>query len=186
MEVIDLPIPDVKLIKPQVFGDERGWFYETYNEKRYFEAGITAKFVQDNQSFSQKNVVRGLHFQRPPYTQAKLVSVIQGAALDVAVDIRKGSPTYGLYVSALLTGENHHQLFVPRGFAHGFSVLEPNTIFAYKCDNFYNKASEGSIRFDDPEIQIEWGVEVPILSEKDKEGVFLKEFETPFTYSEGH
>lgn len=179
-----MPIAGVKLIKPQIFGDARGWFYETYNEKRYQDAGIDVRFVQDNQSFSQKNVVRGLHFQKPPFTQAKLVSVIQGAVLDVAVDLRKGSPTYGQYVSAVLTGENHHQLFVPEGFAHGFSVLEDNTIFSYKCSNLYNKASEGSVRFDDPDIHIEWGVENPILSEKDTQGPWLKDFVSPFFFGE--
>lgn len=180
MEVIDLQIEGVKLVKPQIFGDARGWFYETYNEERYRAAGIDEVFVQDNQSFSQKNVVRGLHFQKPPFTQAKLVSVIQGSVLDVAVDLRAGSPTYGQYVSALLTGENHHQLFVPKGFAHGFSVLEDNTIFAYKCSNLYNKASEGSIVYNDPDINVEWGVEHPILSEKDSIGPTLREFVTPF------
>lgn len=180
MEVLQLPIEGVLLVKPQIFGDARGWFYETYNEERYFAAGITVKFVQDNQSFSQKNVVRGLHFQKPPFTQAKLVSVIQGAVLDVAVDLRSGSPTYGQYVSALLTGENHHQLFVPKGFAHGFSVLEDNTIFAYKCSNFYHKESEGNIVYNDPDVNVEWGVENPILSDKDKIGPTLREFVTPF------
>lgn len=180
MEVIDLPIAGVKLIKPQIFGDARGWFYETYQEERYRAAGIDVKFVQDNQSCSQKNVVRGLHFQKPPYAQAKLVSVIQGAVLDVAVDLRSGSATYGQYVSALLTGENHHQLFIPQGFAHGFSVLEDHTIFAYKCSNLYNKASEGSIIYNDPDVHVEWGVENPILSEKDKEGSLLRDFVTPF------
>ncbi|MCQ2263984.1 MAG: dTDP-4-dehydrorhamnose 3,5-epimerase [Bacteroidales bacterium] len=180
MEVLQLPIEGVLLVKPQIFGDARGWFYETYNEERYFAAGITEKFVQDNQSFSQKNVVRGLHFQKPPFTQAKLVSVIQGAVLDVAVDLRSGSPTYGQYVSALLTGENHHQLFVPKGFAHGFSVLEDNTIFAYKCSNFYHKESEGNIVYNDPDVNVEWGVENPILSDKDKIGPTLREFVTPF------
>lgn len=175
-----MPIEGVLLVKPQIFGDARGWFYETYNEERYRAAGIGVKFVQDNQSFSQKNVVRGLHFQRPPFTQAKLVSVIQGAVLDVAVDLRVDSPTYGKYVSAVLTGENHHQLFVPEGFAHGFSVLEDNTIFAYKCSNFYHKESEGNIVYNDPDIHVEWGVENPILSDKDKVGPTLREFVTPF------
>lgn len=180
METIELEIKGVFLIKPQIFGDQRGWFYETYNEERYKAAGITETFVQDNQSFSQKNVVRGLHFQKPPFTQAKLVSVIQGKVLDVAVDLRKGSPTYGKYVSALLTSENHHQLFVPKGFAHGFSVLEDNTIFAYKCSALYNKASEGSIIFNDPDIGVDWQVEKPITSDKDKLGATLKDFVSPF------
>ena len=180
MKVTKLHIEGVLLIEPQVFGDSRGWFFETYNEERYRSAGICETFVQDNQSFSQKNVVRGLHFQKPPFTQAKLVSVIQGAVLDVAVDLRAGSPTYGQYVSAVLTGENHHQLFVPKGFAHGFSVLEDNTVFAYKCSNLYNKESEGNIVYNDPDIHVEWGVENPILSEKDKVGPTLREFVTPF------
>ena len=180
MKVTKLPIEGVLLIEPQIFGDSRGWFFETYNEERYRSAGICETFVQDNQSFSQKNVVRGLHFQKPPFTQAKLVSVIQGAVLDVAVDLRAGSPTYGQYVSAVLTGENHHQLFVPKGFAHGFSVLEDNTVFAYKCSNLYNKESEGNIVYNDPDIHVEWGVENPILSEKDKVGPTLREFVTPF------
>ena len=180
MKVTALPIDGVLLIEPQIFGDARGWFYETYNEERYCAAGVCETFVQDNQSFSQKNVVRGLHFQKPPFAQAKLVSVIQGAVLDVAVDLRAGSPTYGQYVSAVLTGENHHQLFVPKGFAHGFSVLEDNTIFAYKCSNLYNKASEGSLVYNDPDIHVDWGVENPILSEKDKIGPTLREFVTPF------
>ena len=180
METIELEIKGVFLIKPQIFGDQRGWFYETYNEERYKAAGITETFVQDNQSFSQKNVVRGLHFHKPPFTQAKLVSVIQGKVLDVAVDLRKGSPTYGKYVSALLTGENHHQLFVPKGFAHGFSVLEDDTIFAYKCSALYNKASEGSIIFNDPDIGVDWLVTNPITSDKDKLGATLKYFVTPF------
>lgn len=180
MEVIKTAIEGVLLVKPQVFGDERGWFFETYNEERYRAAGITETFVQDNQSFSQKNVVRGLHFQKPPYTQAKLVSVIKGAVLDVAVDLRAGSPTYGKYVSAELTGENHWQLFVPKGFAHGFSVLEDNSIFAYKCSDLYNKASEGSIIFNDPTIGVDWRVENPIISEKDRNGAAFKDFVTPF------
>ena len=180
MKVTALPIDGVLLIEPQIFGDARGWFYETYNEERYRVAGVCETFVQDNQSFSQKNVVRGLHFQKPPFTQAKLVSVIQGAVLDVAVDLRAGSPTYGQYVSAVLTGENHYQLFVPKGFAHGFSVLEDNTIFAYKCSNLYNKESEGNIVYNDPDIHVEWGVDNPILSEKDKIGPTLREFVTPF------
>ena len=170
MEVIDLPIAGVKLIKPQIFGDARGWFFESYNEERYRAAGIDVKFVQDNQSCSQKNVVRGLHFQRPPYTQAKLVSVIQGAVLDVAVDLRAGSPTYGQYVSALLTGENHHQLFVPEGFAHGFSVLSKTAVFQYKCDGFYHPEADSGILYSDPALAIDWLIpeEDRIVSPKDQ------------------
>lgn len=180
MKITTLPIEGVLLIEPKIFGDSRGWFFEAYNEERYRAEGITETFVQDNQSFSQKNVVRGLHFQRPPFSQAKLVSVIQGAVLDVAVDLRSGSPTYGQYVSAVLTGENHRQFFVPKGFAHGFSVLEDHTIFAYKCSCLYNKESEGNIIYNDPDIHVEWGVDNPILSEKDKVGPTLREFVTPF------
>ncbi len=180
MKVQTTFIDGVFLIEPDIFGDQRGWFYETYNEARYFDAGLKEVFVQDNQSFSQKNVVRGLHFQKPPFTQAKLVSVICGAVLDVAVDLRKKSPTYGKYFSAKLTGENHLQLFVPKGFAHGFSVLEDDTIFAYKCSNLYNKQSEGSIIYNDPTIAVDWQVESPIISEKDKNGVLFSEFVSPF------
>lgn len=180
MKVQTTFIDGVFLIEPDIFGDQRGWFYETYNEARYFDAGLKEVFVQDNQSFSQKNVVRGLHFQKPPFTQAKLVSVICGAVLDVAVDLRKKSPTYGKYFSAKLTGENHLQLFVPKGFAHGFSVLEDDTIFAYKCSNLYNKQSEASIIYNDPTIAVDWQVESPIISEKDKNGVLFSEFVSPF------
>ena len=177
-----MPIAGVKLIKPQVFGDARGWFFESYNEERYRAAGIEVKFVQDNQSCSQKGVVRGLHFQKPPFAQAKLVRILRGAALDFAVDIRKGSPTFGQYYSVLLTADNFCQFYIPAGFAHGFSALEDNTIFFYKCSNFYNKASEGSIRFDDPDLNIDWQVEHPLTSEKDTEGPYLKDFDSPFVF----
>ena len=170
MKVTKLPIEGVLLIEPQIFGDARGWFYETYNEERYRAAGICETFVQDNQSFSQKNVVRGLHFQKPPFTQAKLVSVIQGAVLDVAVDLRAGSPTYGQYVSAVLTGENHHQLFVPKGFAHGFVVLSDEAVFQYKCDEYYHPEAENGIAWDDKELNITWPIQPQdiILSNKDR------------------
>lgn len=170
MKVENTAIEGVKVIEPDVFGDNRGWFVEQYNAGRYREAGITADFVQDNESFSSKGVVRGLHWQAGEHAQAKLVRVIQGAAWDVAVDIRKGSPTFGKYVSAVLTGENKKQFFIPRGFAHGFVVLEDDTLFAYKCDNLYCKASERGLMFDDPALGIEWpeiGVEIK-LSEKDR------------------
>ena len=146
----------MRILEPQVFGDARGWFSETYNAARYRAAGITADFVQDNESFSSKGVVRGLHWQAAPHTQAKLVRVIRGAVWDVAVDIRKGSPTFGRHVSVVLTGENRRQLFIPRGFAHGFIVLEDDTLFSYKCDNLYCKASERGLRFDDPALGIQW------------------------------
>ena len=159
----------MKIIEPDVFKDARGYFCETYNAARYKNVGISVDFVQDNESFSSKGVVRGLHWQAAPHTQAKLVRVIRGAVWDVAVDIRKGSPTFGKHVSVVLTGENMKQFFIPRGFAHGFVVLEDNTLFAYKCDNLYCKQSECGLMFNDPALGIQWpeiDVEVK-LSEKD-------------------
>ena len=179
MKIISLAIPDVKLIEPDVFGDARGWFVEQYNEARYRDAGIAVRFVQDNESFSSKGVVRGLHWQAAPHTQAKLVRVIRGAVWDVAVDIRKGSPTFGRHVSCELTAENGRQFFVPRGFAHGFVVLEDDTLFSYKCDNLYCKEAERGMRFDDPALGIEWpdlGCEF-VLSEKDTRHPVLGDIE---------
>ena len=169
MKVIDTEIEGVKIVEPDVFGDSRGWFVEQYNQARYKAAGIMADFVQDNESFSSKGVVRGLHWQAGEHAQAKLVRVIRGAVWDVAVDIRKGSPTFGRHVSVVLTGENKKQFFIPRGFAHGFIVLEDNTLFSYKCDNLYDPASERGLRFDDPALGIELpDLGVPFLrSEKD-------------------
>ena len=171
MEVISNPlIPDVKIIRPDVHGDARGWFVEQYNAERYKAAGLTADFVQDNESFSSRGVIRGLHWQAAPYTQAKLLRVIRGAVWDVAVDIRKGSPTFGKAVSCELTAENGRQFYIPRGFAHGFVVLEDNTLFSYKCDNLYCKESERGLKFDDPALGIKWpwpGRNF-LLSEKDK------------------
>ena len=156
-------------------GDARGWFVEQYNAARYKAVGITADFVQDNESFSSKGVVRGLHWQAAPHTQAKLVRVIHGAVWDVAVDIRKGSPTFGKHVSCVLSGENKKQFFIPKGFAHGFVVLEDNTLFSYKCDAFYNKDSERGLMFNDPALKIKWPVlDMSILlSEKDRENPIL-------------
>ncbi len=170
MKVIDTEIEGLKVIEPDVFGDSRGWFCETFNADRYRAAGIDCVFVQDNESFSSKGVVRGLHWQAAPHTQAKLVRVIQGAVWDVVVDIRKGSATFGKHVAMTLTAENKRQFFIPRGFAHGFIVLEDNTLFSYKCDNLYCPASERGMRFDDPALGIEWpdlGMTLT-LSEKDK------------------
>lgn len=183
MNVIDTAIPDVKIIEPVRFGDARGWFCETYNAARYKAAGITADFVQDNESFSSKGVVRGLHWQAAPKTQAKLVHVIRGAVWDVAVDVRKGSPTYGRHIAEVLSAENRRQLYIPRGFAHGFIVLEDDTLFSYKCDNLYDPASERGVRFDDPALGIRWpeiGVEI-ILSEKDRRHPLFADIE-PWTY----
>lgn len=170
MKTIETSIRGVKIVEPDVFGDERGWFCEQYNAARYRAAGIDAAFVQDNESFSSKGVVRGLHWQAGAHAQAKLVRVICGAVWDVAVDIRKGSPTFGKYVSVILSGENKRQFFIPRGFAHGFVVLENETLFSYKCDNLYSKESERGLMFDDPALGIEWPkVDVEIkLSEKDQ------------------
>ncbi len=179
MNVIDAKIEGVKLIEPDVFGDARGWFCEQYNAARYKAAGITADFVQDNESFSCKGVVRGLHWQAAPHTQAKLVRVIRGAVWDVVVDIRKGSPTFGKHFSVVLSGENRKHLFIPRGFAHGFIVLEDDTLFSYKCDNFYSAAADRGMRFDDPALGIKWpeiGVELT-LSEKDRKQPLFSEIE---------
>jgi len=182
MNIISTPIPGLLVIEPDVYKDARGYFFESFNKKRMEDAGICEHWVQDNQSCSQKGVVRGLHFQKPPFAQAKLVRILQGAAIDFAVDIRKGSPTYGQYYSVLLTADNFRQFYIPAGFAHGFSALEDNTLFFYKCSNFYNKESEGSIRFDDPDLNIDWQVKDPLTSAKDLEGSFFKDFESPFVF----
>ncbi len=167
MKIIETSIPGLVEIIPDIFGDERGYFYESYNKKTFAEIGIDEEFVQDNQSMSAKNVLRGLHFQNPPFAQGKLVRVIQGAALDVAVDIRRGSPTYGKHHKVKLTAEKKNMFWVPPGFAHGFLTLEDNTIFAYKCTGLYNKESEGSVLWNDPHLGVDWGIENPNLSEKD-------------------
>ena len=182
MEIIKTPIEGLLVIKPQVFVDARGYFVETYNEKRYREAGIDAQFVQDNQSCSSYGVVRGLHFQRPPYTQAKLVCCTVGRVLDIAVDLRKNSPTFGQWHSVELSAENHLQFFIPKGFAHGFSVLSETAVFAYKCDELYHPEADGGILLSDPDLAIDWQVpeELRILSEKDKRHPMLKDFDNPF------
>ena len=169
MQVINTAIEEVKIIVPKVFGDTRGYFFESWNSAKYREIGIDCNWVQDNESRSRFGVLRGLHFQVAPYTQAKLVRVIEGAVLDVAVDIRKGSPTFGQHVAVELSGENKYQLFVPRGFAHGFVVLSESVLFAYKCDNAYMPSHERGIAFDDPALGIDWRVNLTeyILSEKD-------------------
>lgn len=182
MQTQTTPIPGLIILEPKVFHDDRGYFFESFNERTLEEAGIHEHWVQDNQSCSQKGVVRGLHFQKPPFAQAKLVRILKGAAIDFAVDIRKGSPTYGQYFSVLLTADNFRQFYIPAGFAHGFAALEDDTVFFYKCSNFYNKASEGSIRFDDPDLHIDWQVENPLTSDKDRTGPFLKDFDSPFVY----
>lgn len=182
MPFIPTKIKDVVIFEPRIFTDDRGYFFETYNEKLFNDNGITAKFVQDNQSKSSYGVIRGLHFQKGEHAQAKLVHVLQGSVLDVAVDLRKGSETYGKHVAVELSDVNNLQLFIPRGFAHGFSVLSRTAVFAYKCDNLYCKESEGGIDCGDPDLAIDWQIpaEDRILSEKDKLHPLFKDFETCF------
>ena len=178
MKVIKTNIDGVLIIEPTVFGDSRGYFFESYNKQRFNEAtGLDIDFVQDNQSKSWYGVLRGLHVQKPPYAQSKLVRCVRGRVLDVAVDIRKSSPTFGKYVAVELTEDNHRQLFIPHGFAHGFVVLSDEAIFQYKCDNFYHKESEGAVAWNDPEINIDWTIpfEDVILSDKDKVNPLLKD-----------
>jgi len=179
MNVIGTDIEGVLVIEPDVHGDSRGWFVEQYNEARYKASGVAVDFVQDNESFSSKGVVRGLHWQAGEHCQSKLVRVIKGAVWDVAVDIRKGSPTFGKYVSVVLTGDNKKQFFIPRGFAHGFVVLEDETLFSYKCDNLYCKESERGLMFNDPALKIQWPeIDVEIkLSDKDQKHPPLAEIE---------
>ena len=182
MQITETKIPGLLVIRPQVFKDERGYFFESYNKQKFIDAGIPPEFVQDNESKSQKGVLRGLHFQNPPFSQGKLVRVIKGAVLDVAVDLRKGSPTYGQWDSVVLSEENKLMYWLPEGMAHGFLTLENDTIFSYKCTNLYNKEAEGSIRWDDPELNIAWGTLKPILSEKDKITPLLKDLNNQFVY----
>lgn len=169
MPFISTNIPDVKIFEPQVWRDERGYFYESYNQNTFHAAGITNAWIQDNQARSTYGVLRGLHYQIGDFAQAKLVRVIMGAVLDVAVDLRPDSDTYGAWVAVELSADNHRQLYVPRGFAHGYACLTPDVIFAYKCDNVYNKAAEGGLRFDDKTVNIDWQLPTQdiILSEKD-------------------
>ncbi len=180
MQLIETPIKDLFVIQPKVFEDERGYFFESFQSKVFADAGILVNFVQDNQSLSQKGVLRGLHFQAPPYAQGKLVRAIKGAVLDVAVDFRKNSKTYGQVFTIELNERNKTMLWVPEGFGHGFSTLEDNTIFFYKCTNYYNKASEACVSWNDPTLNIDWKIENPILSEKDKVGESFKSFVSPF------
>lgn len=180
MEVIETKIKDLLIINPKVFGDARGYFFESYNEADFKEHGINVKFIQDNQSLSNTGVLRGLHFQAPPYDQGKLVRVITGAVLDVAVDIRKNSPTYGEHIAIELSAENKTMFYIPPGFAHGFLTLQNNTIFSYKCTNLYNKASEGTVLWNDTNLNINWNISNPLLSEKDLVGTKFKDFTSPF------
>ena len=169
-------IQDLVVLTPDVFEDSRGYFFEGYNKNKLSALGIDIEFVQDNQSFSQRGTLRGLHYQNPPYAQTKLVRVLQGEIMDVAVDLRKDSPTYGQHFAIRLSAENKKQLLVPQGFAHGFSVLSETAVVLYKCDQFYDKASEGGIRFDDPTLAIDWGMDLKEAIVSDKDGV-LPSFE---------
>ncbi|MBQ7812695.1 MAG: dTDP-4-dehydrorhamnose 3,5-epimerase [Bacteroidales bacterium] len=184
MNVIQTEIPGVVIIEPKVFGDSRGYFFESFSEKMFVEKVAQTRFVQDNESRSCYGVVRGLHFQKPPHAQAKLVRVVKGRVLDVAVDVRKGSPTYGKHVAVELTEDNHRQFFIPRGFAHGFAVLSEDAVFQYKCDNYYAPQSEGAIAWDDPDLSIDWRIPMDkaLLSEKDSRHPCLKDAEIPFEF----
>ena len=186
MEVIKTAIEGVFIIEPRLFKDDRGYFFESFSQRKFNEKVRKVNFVQDNESKSSYGVLRGLHFQKPPYAQSKLVRVIKGAVLDVAVDIRKGSPTFGKYVSVELTEDNHRQFFIPRGFAHGFSVLTDEVIFQYKCDNLYAPQSEGALAWDDPDLGIDWRVPANeiVLSEKDNHHELLKDASWLFNYNE--
>ena len=180
MEIEEKEIKGLIEIFPKVFGDQRGFFLETFNASRYNDILRNVQFVQDNFSSSNKGVLRGLHFQNPPYSQGKLVQVITGSALDVAVDLRRNSETYGQHVKVLLSSEKRNQFWIPEGFAHGFIALEDNTIFSYKCTNYYNPQSEVTILWNDRNLKIDWQIDNPIISPKDKEGVLFKDFDTPF------
>lgn len=187
MEVIKTALEGVLILEPRIFTDGRGYFFECYNQREFFaKTGLDVVFVQDNESFSSYGVLRGLHFQKGEYAQAKLVRVIEGKVLDVAVDIRKGSPTFGKWTSVELSGENHRQFFIPRGFAHGFSVLSPTARFQYKCDNFYAPGQEGAIAWNDPDLAIDWKLPASevLLSEKDSRHPLLKDSPYLFTYKQ--
>ena len=183
MTIQKTKLEGVFIIEPRVFGDNRGYFFESFNKRDFQQlTGIEVDFVQDNESLSSYGVLRGLHFQRPPMAQSKLVRVVKGRVLDVAVDIRSGSPTYGQHVAVELTGDNHRQFFMPRGFAHGFSVLSDEAVFQYKCDNYYAPDCEGALAWDDPDLSIDWQIPLDkiLLSEKDKHHPSFANFVTPF------
>jgi dTDP-4-dehydrorhamnose 3,5-epimerase len=181
MEIKEEKIKGVYSIFPKIYGDERGYFFESFNKQRYDAILSDFSFVQDNESCSGKNVVRGLHFQEPPFVQGKLVQVSRGKALDIAVDIRKSSPTYGQHVKVILCAKQKNQLWIPPGFAHGFCSLEDDTVFSYKCTNYYSPQHERSILWNDKTLNIDWEILDPIVSEKDKEGLIFSDFISPFT-----
>ncbi|MEE4256550.1 MAG: dTDP-4-dehydrorhamnose 3,5-epimerase [Bacteroidales bacterium] len=180
MNIIETKLPGLLIIDPNVFGDKRGYFFESYNAEVFRQAGLEMEFLQDNESCSGKGILRGLHFQEPPYEQGKLVRVARGGVMDVSVDIRKGSPTFGKWEAFELNEHNKRMLYIPPGFAHGFVTLEENTIFIYKCTNIYHKESENSIRWDDPDLNIDWGISEPVISDKDRTAPLFRELESPF------
>ncbi|MBQ2363467.1 MAG: dTDP-4-dehydrorhamnose 3,5-epimerase [Bacteroidaceae bacterium] len=184
MEIIKTEIEGLLIIEPRIFQDARGYFFESFSRREFEEKVGAVHFVQDNESMSTYGVMRGLHFQRPPYTQSKLVRCVSGKVLDVAVDIRKGSPTYGQHVAVELTGENHRQFFIPKGFAHGFAVLSERAVFQYKCDEFYHPEADAGISILDESLQIDWRIpaEAAILSDKDTRHALLKDFDSPFSF----
>jgi dTDP-4-dehydrorhamnose 3,5-epimerase len=180
MQLQKTKMKDLVIIHPDVFPDERGYFFESFHKEKFRELGIEADFMQDNESMSMKGVLRGLHFQLPPFSQGKLVRVVRGSVLDVAVDLRKNSPTFGQWESFTISADNKLMAFVPAGFAHGFLVLEDYTIFQYKCTNYYNRESESGIIWNDPDLNIDWGIDNPVVSEKDLKGLYFKDFVSPF------
>lgn len=180
MEIQKIDIEGLVILQPKIWKDDRGYFFESFRQDVFSKLNIDVNFVQDNQSLSQKGTIRGLHYQIAPFEQGKLVRVVQGRVLDVALDIRKNSPTYGQYFALELSAENQTQFFIPPGFAHGFSTLEDNTIFCYKCTNYYSKANEGGVRFNDPALGIDWKVEGLYVSDKDRELPLFAEFVSPF------
>ncbi len=183
MTIHSTPIEGLLIIEPAVFSDDRGFFMESFNVRRFEEhTGLRPSFVQDNESGSVKHTLRGLHFQVPPHDQGKLVRVSRGAALDVAVDLRIGSPTFGQHHSVMLSASNKLQYWIPPGFAHGFLTLEDDTLFTYKCTAYYHKASDWALRWNDPSLGIDWGIADPLLSDKDREAPLFADFESPFTY----
>jgi dTDP-4-dehydrorhamnose 3,5-epimerase len=180
MQITESNLPGLLVIDPTVFGDNRGYFLESYNLETFKAAGLETDFVQDNESKSSKGVLRGLHFQEPPFAQGKHVRVARGAVMDISVDIRKDSSTYGKWVAYELSERNKRMLWIPPGFAHGFVTLDDDTIFIYKCTNLYNRESENSIRWNDPDLNIDWGVENPVISDKDLQAPFFKALQSPF------
>ena len=180
MEIIKTELEGLLIIKPEVFEDERGYFFESYNREKFLKAGIDVNFLQDNESKSRKGVIRGMHLQAPPFEQGKLVRVMRGSVLDVAVDIRKNSPTFGKWSSIILSGQNKWMYWIPPGFAHGFATLEDETIFFYKCTNVFSKESERYFIWNDPDINIDWGIKDPVVSDRDRNAPGFRDFVSPF------